>query len=74
MDGHKEMTIENNNMVVRLSVKDWIPIIGIMLTVLTIVIGSFIHHDRMLTQLMAQNEMTMKRLDKIEAKLEAHRN
>lgn len=68
------MTIENNNMVVRLSVKDWIPIIGIMLTVLTIVIGSFIHHDRMLTQLMAQNEMTMKRLDKIEAKLEAHRN
>ena len=68
------MTIENSNVVVRLSIKDWVPIIGITLTVLTIVIGSFIHHDRMLTQLMLQQDMTMKRLDKIETKLESVRH
>jgi len=68
------MTIENSNVVVRLSVKDWVPIIGITLTVLTIIVGSFIHHDRLLTQLVAQQESTAKRLDKIEDKLEASRN
>jgi uncharacterized membrane-anchored protein YhcB (DUF1043 family) len=64
------MTIENSNVVVRLSIKDWVPIIGIALTVLTIIIGSFIHHDRLLTQLIIQQESTGKRLDKIETKLE----
>jgi len=67
------MTIENSNVVVRLSIKDWVPIIGITLTVLTIIIGSFIHHDRLLTQLIIQQESTGKRLDKIETKLENHR-
>jgi uncharacterized membrane-anchored protein YhcB (DUF1043 family) len=65
------MTIENSNVVVRLSFKDWVPIIGITLTVLTIIVGSFIHHDRLLTQLVAQQEMTARRLDKIENKIEA---
>jgi len=64
------MTIENSNVVVRLSIKDWVPIIGIALTVLTIIIGSFVHHDRLLTQLIIQQESTAKRLDKIETKLE----
>lgn len=64
------MTIENSNVIVRLSIKDWVPIIGIALTVLTIIIGSFIHHDRLLTQLIIQQESTTKRLDKIETKLE----
>jgi hypothetical protein len=71
------MTIENNgssDMVVRLSLKDWVPIIGITLTLMTIIIGSFIHHDRLLTQLVSQQEMTCKRLDKIENKIEASRN
>lgn len=64
------MTIENSNVVVRLSIKDWVPIIGIALTVLTIIVGSFVHHDRLLTQLIIQQESTAKRLDKIETKLE----
>lgn len=68
------MTIENSNVVVRLSIKDWVPIIGILLTILTIIVGSFVHHDRLLTQLITQQEGTSKRLDKIETKLEAVRN
>ena len=68
------MTTENENMVVRLSPKDWVPIIGITITVLGIVIGSFVHHDRLLTMLLTQQEMTNKRLDKIESKIEnSHR-
>jgi hypothetical protein len=68
------MTIENGTTLVRLSVKDWVPIIGITLTVLSIMIGSFVHHDRLLTQLITQQEMNGKRLDKIETKIEATRN
>jgi hypothetical protein len=68
------MTIENSNMVVRLSIKDWVPIIGIALTVLTIIVGSFIHHDRLLTQVIIQQESAAKRLDKIETKLENTRS
>jgi hypothetical protein len=64
------MTIENSNMVVRLSIKDWVPILGIALTVLTIIVGSFLHHDRLLTKLIIQQESTAQRLDKIETKLE----
>lgn len=67
------MTIENSNVVVRLSAKDWVPIVGITLTILTIIVGSFLHHDRLLTQLLVQQESTTKRLDKIETKLETHR-
>jgi len=68
------MTLENSTMLVRLSIKDWVPIIGITLTVLSIMIGSFVHHDRLLTQLITQQEMNGKRLDKIENKIEVARN
>jgi len=64
------MTTEKENVIVRLSHKDWVPIIGITITIVGIVIGSFIHHDRLLTMLLTQQEMTNKRLDKIETKLE----
>jgi len=65
------MTTEKENVIVRLSHKDWVPIIGITITIVGIVIGSFIHHDRLLTMLLTQQEMTNKRLDKIETKLES---
>jgi uncharacterized membrane-anchored protein YhcB (DUF1043 family) len=65
------VTTEKENVIVRLSAKDWVPIIGITITIVGIVIGSFIHHDRLLTMLLTQQEMTNKRLDKIETKLES---
>jgi uncharacterized membrane-anchored protein YhcB (DUF1043 family) len=65
------MTTEKENVIVRLSHKDWVPIIGITITIVGIVIGSFIHHDRLLTMLLTQQEMTNRRLDKIETKLES---
>ncbi len=67
------MTREANN-IVRLSLGDWVKIAGVALTLFGSLIGVYIHHDRMLTQLIVQQQYTNQRLDKIEVKLdENHR-
>jgi hypothetical protein len=64
------MTFEHTTQKVTLSVNDWIAIGSISLTILGSVLGVFLHHDRLLVQLITQQESTNQRLDKIEAKLE----
>lgn len=64
-----DMTREANN-IVRLSLGDWVKIAGVALTLFGSLIGVYIHHDRMLTQLIVQQQYTNARLDKIEAKLD----
>lgn len=66
------MTREQNN-VVRLSPGDWAKIAGVALTLFGSLIGVYIHHDRLLTQLIVQQQYTNARLEKIEVKLESHR-
>lgn len=63
------MTMDRDN-VVRLSSRDWIAILGIAGGLLTTVLGVYIHHDRLLTQLIVQQQYTNARLEKIESKLE----
>lgn len=63
------MTREANN-IVRLSGRDWIAIVGLTVGVLGSVLGAFMHHDRLLVQLVTQQENIKSRLDKIESKLE----
>jgi hypothetical protein len=64
------MTLEHNN-VVRLSARDWAGIIGVAVTLLTILGSAYLTHDRLLMQLVTQQESINRRLDKIEAKIEA---
>jgi len=64
------MTLEHNN-VVRLSARDWAGIIGVSVTLLTILGSAYLTHDRLLMQLVTQQESINRRLDKIEAKIEA---
>jgi|Laugresu1bdmlbdd_1035124.scaffolds.fasta_scaffold138030_1 hypothetical protein len=64
------MTLEQNN-VVRLSARDWAGIIGVALTLLTILGSAYLTHDRLLMQLVTQQESINRRLDKIEDKLDA---
>lgn len=64
------MTLERNN-VVKLSTRDWIGIVGVALTLLTILGSAYLTHDRLLMQLVTQQESINRRLDKIESKLEA---
>ena len=64
------MTLEHNN-VVRLSARDWAGIIGVAVTLLTILGSAYLTHDRLLMQLVTQQESINHRLDKIEAKIEA---
>jgi uncharacterized membrane-anchored protein YhcB (DUF1043 family) len=63
------MTIEANN-VVRLSARDWIAIIAILVVVMTTIGGAYIAHDRLLMQVVTQQQAINGRLDKIENKLE----
>lgn len=55
---------------VRLCARDWIAIVTITITVAGAMLATFLNHDRLLTQLVTQQEITNKRLDKIEHKLE----
>lgn len=65
------MTIEANN-VVRLSARDWIAIIAILVVIMTTLGGAYIAHDRLLMQVVTQQQAIYGRLDKIENKLENH--
>ena len=63
------MTIEANN-VVRLSARDWIAIVAILVVIMTTIGSAYIAHDRLLMQLVTQQQAINGRLDKIEDKLE----
>jgi len=67
------MTLEQNN-IVRLSARDWIAIVGIVVAVSSAVLAAFIHHDRLLMRVVTQQESLADRLAKIEAKIEVSRN
>jgi hypothetical protein len=66
------MTVEQNN-IVKLSLRDWAGIIGVALTLLTILGSGYLTHDRLLMRLVTQQEAINARLDKIEAKIETPR-
>lgn len=65
------VTVKPGSNVVHLSIGDWFKILGVAGTLLGGLLGVYIHHDRMLTQLIIQQQYTNHRLDKIEAKLDA---
>lgn len=64
------MTLEKDN-VVKLSIRDWAGIIGVALTLLTILGSAYLTHDRLLMQLITQQDAINRRLDKIENKLDS---
>jgi hypothetical protein len=64
------MTVEQNN-IVKLSLRDWAGIIGVALTLLTILGGGYLTHDRLLMRLVTQQEAINARLDKIDRQLES---
>jgi hypothetical protein len=63
------MTREADN-TVKLSLRDWLAIGALALTIMGSVLGAFLHHDRLLMQLVTQQQAANSRLDKIESKLE----
>jgi hypothetical protein len=64
------MTIENTKIRVSLTPANWIGIVAIVITLLGMLIPAYINHDRLLMQVVTNQEAMSKRLDKIEAKLE----
>lgn len=66
------MTIENTKIRVSLTPANWIGIVAIVITLLGMLIPAYINHDRLLMQVVTNQESMSKRLDKIEEKLERH--
>jgi hypothetical protein len=64
------MTVERNN-IVKLSLRDWAGIIGVAITLLTILGSAYLTHDRLLMRLVSQQEAMNARLDKIERQLDS---
>ena len=63
------MTMDRHN-VVRLSSRDWISIVAIVIGIMGSFLGAYLHHDRLLTRVAMQQEMIDYRLSKIEQKIE----
>ena len=63
------MTLERDN-VVKLSVRDWAAIIGLVIALGGGVLSAFMHHDRLLMRVVTQQESINARLDKIERQLD----
>lgn len=64
------MTLESNSTTVHLSFRDWIAIGAISVTILISLLGSYLHHDRLLVQVSTQQQAMSHRLDRIEANLD----
>jgi hypothetical protein len=64
------MTVEPGSNVVKLSAGDWAKIAGVAVTLAASLLGVYVHHDRLLTQLVTQQQYTNHRLDRIELKLD----
>lgn len=58
---------------VQLSVRDWIAIGTLSFVIMGSLLGTFLHHDRLLVQVVTQQQEMSKRLDRIEANLERNR-
>ncbi len=63
------MTLEKD-MTVKLSIRDWVAIGALAAGILGSVMTAWLHHDRMLVQIVTQQGAANARLDKIEARLE----
>jgi hypothetical protein len=63
------MTLETMQ-TVKLSFRDWVAIGTLVFAVMASLVAAFMHHDRLLVQLVTQQETANHRLDKIESKIE----
>lgn len=57
--------------IVTLSVKDWITLLGIVLPILVLCIFGWLRHDRLLTEVAANQRMLTDRLERVENTLDA---
>lgn len=63
------MTLETMQ-TVKLSFRDWVAIGTLVFAVMASLLAVFMHHDRLLVQLVTQQATANNRLDKIESKIE----
>lgn len=55
---------------VRLSIRDWFGILACVMTVMSMFIGSYLHHDRMLTEVLTRQQTIVDRVERIENSLD----
>jgi hypothetical protein len=63
----------NPSEIVTLSVKDWLTLLGIVFPILILCIFGWLRHDRLLTEVAANQRMLTDRLQRVETTLDAGR-
>jgi len=58
---------------VTLSVRDWLTLVGILMPVVILVIFGWIRHDRLLTEVAANQIMLKDRMERVEVNLDGIR-
>jgi hypothetical protein len=71
---------KNHSQIVTLSVRDWVGLLGITLTLIVVILAGYLRHDRYLTEVivrqgyMAETQDRMSdRINQIESRLEGDR-
>ena len=64
------MTKRTGSSVVHLSGRDWFGLLAICSTVCLAVLGSYLRHDRMLTEVLTRQQATSERLEDVERSVE----
>jgi type IV secretory pathway TrbD component len=59
--------------VVTLSAKDWLTLVGILMPIVILVIFGWIRHDRLLTEVAANQIMLKDRMERVEVNLDGIR-
>ena len=57
--------------IVTLSVKDWMTLLGIVVPILVLCVFGWLRHDRLLTEVAANQRMLTDRLERVENTLDA---
>ena len=68
---------KNHNQVVTLSLRDWVGLVGIFVTLIVVILAGYLRHDRYLTEVIVRQEylaesqdIMNERINKIEERLE----
>ena len=68
---------KNHNQIVTLSLRDWVGLVGIFMTLIVVILAGYLRHDRYLTEVIVRQgyladsqDMMNERINKIEERLE----
>jgi hypothetical protein len=56
--------------IVRLSGRDWFGLLGIFITIMIVVCGAYLRHDRLIIEVLTRQQTITDRLDRLETQID----